>query len=159
VDRLHQAFLQSRFAGVVPLFAERPFLLRLEEFTVSGRIDAIYGSPEGPWEVVDYKTGRVADAADPLARLQLDLYALACTEVWAKDPSDLTLTYLYLGDGVEDRRPAGDPGDTRARVVAALRSMAGGDFDPTPGPYCRWCDFLPFCDAGRAHMTAAEGDR
>jgi ATP-dependent DNA helicase UvrD/PcrA len=157
VDRLHQAFLESRFSGVVPLYAERPFLLRLEEFTVSGRIDAIYGSPDEAWEVVDYKTGRVPDADDPLARLQLDLYALACTEVWGKDPSELTLTYLYLGDGVEDRRPAGDPAATRVRVLASLRAMAEGRFEPTAGAYCRWCDFLPFCQAGKDFMAGAGG--
>ncbi len=53
VERLRQAFLGSRFADVTPLHAERPFLLRLEGFTVGGRIDAIYGEPDGAWEVVD----------------------------------------------------------------------------------------------------------
>ena len=89
VDRLRQAFLASRFAGVVPLFAERAFLLRLDGFAVSGRIDAVFGAAvEGPWEVVDWKTGRRPPADDPLAGLQLDLYGLACVEVWGKRPSD-----------------------------------------------------------------------
>src|SRR5438094_909325 len=59
VERLQQAFLSSRFAGHVPLYAERPFLLHVDGHVVGGRIDAVYGTAEGPWEVVDYKTGKV----------------------------------------------------------------------------------------------------
>lgn len=156
IERLQRTFLRSRYAGVVPLYAERPFLLHLDGFVVSGRIDAVYGEPDGPWRVVDYKTGRKPEADDELSGLQLDLYALACTEVWNKRPQDLTLTYLYLDDGDEVSRPAGDSQATRARVLRALRGIAGGAFDPTPGVQCRWCDFLSFCEAGRAHVDELE---
>ncbi len=155
VERLQQNFLASRFAAEVPLFAERPFLLYLEGFVVSGRIDAVFGAPEGPWEVVDYKTGRKPPALDSLAGLQLDLYALACTEVWGKRPEELTLTYLYLATGEEDARPADDPELTRKRVALALEGIAAGRYDPVPGDHCRWCDFLSFCATGRHHLAAA----
>jgi DNA helicase-2/ATP-dependent DNA helicase PcrA len=154
VDRLRQAFLASRFAGVVPLFAERAFLLRMEGFAVSGRIDAVFGDAvAGPWEVVDWKTGRRPASDDPLAGLQLDLYGLACVEVWGKRPEELTLTYLYLSGGEEVSHPMGDPDEVRARVVASLRSIGEGSFDPTPGPWCHHCDFLSFCDAGRSWVA------
>jgi ATP-dependent DNA helicase UvrD/PcrA len=152
VDRLQRAFRDSRFAHAIPLYAERPFLLHLDGFVVAGRIDAVFGTPDGPWEVVDYKTGR-RPPDDELSWLQLDVYALACTEVWGRDPATLTLTYLYLGSGEEVTRPAGDPAETRGRVTSALQGMAEGRFEPVPGPYCRWCDFLSFCDAGRAYMA------
>ncbi|MDP9342693.1 MAG: ATP-dependent helicase [Actinomycetota bacterium] len=156
LERLREAFLASRFGDAVPLYAERPFVLSVDGGVVSGRIDAVYGTPGGPWEVVDYKTGRKPAAEDPLAGLQLDLYALACVEAFGKDPRDLTLTYLYLSSGEEDTRPAGDPGRTRERVMAALRGMAAGAFDPTPGEQCRWCDFRSFCEAGKAYLAAKE---
>lgn len=156
VERLQQSFLASRFARAVPLYAERPFLLYLDGFVVSGRIDAVFGTAEGPWEVVDYKTGREPDESDPVAGLQLDLYALACTEVFRKRPQELTLTYFYLGTGHEASRPAGDARATRARVARALRGIAGRAFEPAPGGYCRWCDFLPFCPEGRAFVAAGE---
>jgi DNA helicase-2/ATP-dependent DNA helicase PcrA len=149
VERLQQAFRDSRFADLVPVHAERPFLLRVGEWVVGGRIDAIFPRPDGGWEVVDYKTGRRPEADDPAARLQLDLYALACVEIWGRRPEDLVLTYLYLGTGEEDARPAGDPADIRARVLASLEAIAERRFDPAPGPVCRWCDFLAFCDPGR----------
>ena len=101
VERLRDAFLASRFADVSPLFAERAFLLRLGEFSVGGRIDAIFGDVDGPWEVVDWKTGRKPSAADPTAGLQLDIYGLAAVEIWGKAPADVALTYFYLASGEE----------------------------------------------------------
>ncbi|MFN2589804.1 MAG: PD-(D/E)XK nuclease family protein, partial [Actinomycetota bacterium] len=156
IDRLQRAFQDSRFADRIPLYAERPFLLHVDGFTVSGRIDAIFGTPDGPWEIVDYKTGRPPGSDDDVSGLQLDIYALAATEVWGKDPNDVTLTYLYLATGEEDSRPAGDPELVRKRVHQTLLAMAEGSFEPTPGPQCRWCDFLSFCDAGKRHVAAAE---
>ena len=156
VERLREAFLGSRFADVTPLHAERPFLLRLEGFTVGGRIDAVYGEPDGAWEVVDWKTGRRPADDDPLAALQLDLYGLACVEIWAKRPDDVTLTYLYLASGEEVSHPMEDPEVVKARVVAALRSIDAGAFDPTPGPHCTYCDFRAFCSEGKAWLAAKD---
>jgi DNA helicase-2/ATP-dependent DNA helicase PcrA len=150
---LKDAFRASRFADQVPLFTERPFLLYLDGIVVGGRIDAIFGTSEGPWEVVDYKTGRVPSEEDALAGMQLDLYALACAEVWGKKPEELTLTYFYLSEGKELSRQAGDLDEIRKRLMSSLSEMAQGIFDPSPGDQCRWCDFLTFCDAGRAHMA------
>jgi DNA helicase-2/ATP-dependent DNA helicase PcrA len=149
---LRQSFLASRFADKVPLFAERPFLLSVDGFTIRGRIDAIYGEPEGPWEVVDYKTGSRPDIGDPIARLQLDVYALACLDVWRKRAEELTLTYLYLASGTESTHRVEDEAAVRDRLSEWLAGIGEGRFEPTPGPQCRWCDFLPFCDAGRRHV-------
>ena len=155
MERLQKAWSSSRFATAPPLYAERPFLLYVGGFVVSGRIDAIFGAAEGPWEVVDYKTGRMPPEEDVLSGLQLDVYALACTEVWHKRPEDLTLTYFYLASGEEVSRMAEDPEATRTRVTGALEGISNGDFGPTPSDQCRWCDFLSFCDAGKAFVGGA----
>jgi DNA helicase-2/ATP-dependent DNA helicase PcrA len=153
VERLRQAFLESRFADRTPLFAERAFLLRFGDFTVGGRIDAIYGDPDGPWEVVDWKTGRKPDDDDPLARLQLDVYGLACVEIWGRHDVDLTLTYVYLASGDEVSRPMDEPSEVRARIEASLDAIGAGMFEPIPGVQCVYCDFKAFCAAGRAWLA------
>ena len=61
---------------------------------------------------------------------------------------------IYLASGEEVSRPAGDPSQTRSRVAEALRGIAAREFAPQPGEHCRWCDFLSFCDAGRAYVGA-----
>jgi len=152
-EGLREAWRRSRFADRVPLFTERPFLLYLDGMVVGGRIDAIFGDPDGPWEVVDYKTGRVPAEEDPLTGLQLDLYALACVDVFGKDPGGLTLTYFYLAEGKEVSRAAGDPEEIRARVRDTLAGIAAGRFEASPGRQCRWCDFLSFCPPGQAFMN------
>ena len=154
ITDLRTAFLDSRFGDLVPLYAERPFLLPLEGVTIKGRIDAIYGLPEGAWEVVDYKTGRLPPADDPLTRTQLDVYALACIDVWGKRPEELTLTYLYLAAGQERSYRPTDVAEIRERVAGWVRGIAASSFDPTPGEHCRWCDFRPFCDAGTRWLRA-----
>ena len=154
IERLRQMFLASRFADMVPLHAERPFLLPVGDRFVGGRIDAIYGAPDGPWEVVDYKTGRRPSGEDPLTRAQLDLYALACIDVWGKRPEDLTLVYLYLATGEEATYAVDEPDTVRDRVAGWLQAISNGEFEPSPGEPCRWCDFRPFCDAGRSWVDA-----
>ncbi|HSL11352.1 MAG TPA: ATP-dependent DNA helicase [Actinomycetota bacterium] len=153
VERLRHAFLDGRFAERTPLFAERAFLLRFGDFTVGGRIDAIYGEPDGPWEVVDWKTGRRPDDDDPIARLQLDVYGLACVEIWGRRDVDLTLTYVYLASGEEVSRPMDEPSEVRARIGASLDAIGAGMFDPIPGMQCVHCDFKAFCPAGRAWLA------
>ncbi len=150
IEGLRGAFLASRFASLVPLYAERPFLIPLEGVTVTGRIDAIFGVEDGPWEVVDYKTGSRPAADDPLARSQLDLYGLACVEVWRKRPQELKLTYLYLATGEEVSHTLDDVDEVRERAQGWIQGVRANVYDPTPGRHCRWCDFQPFCDAGRA---------
>ena len=153
-ERLRESFLASRFAGVPPLYAERAFLLRLGEFTVGGRIDAIFGEHDGPWEIVDWKTGRRPASDDPTLGMQLDVYGLAAVEIWGKAPEALTLTYLYLASGDEVTKPMDDPALVRERVDASLTAIGDGAFEPTPGRWCTHCDFRSFCDAGQAWLAS-----
>jgi DNA helicase II / ATP-dependent DNA helicase PcrA len=157
VERLREAFMGSRFVDAPPLFAERAFLLRLGGFTVGGRIDAIFGAVDGPWEVVDWKTGKRPPADDPSVGLQLDIYGLACVEIWGKTAAEVSLTYLYLATGEEVTKPMDDPAVVRERIVTALEAIGAGAFDPTPGTWCRHCDFRSFCDAGKAWLAADGG--
>jgi DNA helicase-2/ATP-dependent DNA helicase PcrA len=148
--RLRETWDASRFAGRTPLYAERPFLLVVDGFAVGGRIDAIFDDEDGSWEIVDYKTGRRPDDADPVAGMQLDVYAVAAGDIWGKRAEDLTLTYFYLDSNEIVSRPS-DPLDVvRARIRSTLAGIASRSFRATPGNQCRWCDFIAFCAPGRA---------
>jgi hypothetical protein len=41
----------------------------------------------------------------------------------------------------------------RARLAATLDALAASRFGPTAGPWCRRCDFVPFCPAGQEHTA------
>jgi DNA helicase-2/ATP-dependent DNA helicase PcrA len=154
MDALKQHYLASAYADRTPLFVERSFLLAFGRFTVSGRIDAIYEREDGGWEIVDWKTGK-RPADDTLSQMQLDLYALACMEVWGKRREELRATYFYLQSGEPVSHEPEEAAVLRARITAHLEAIEAARFDPTPGPQCRWCDFRSFCDAGTTFLATA----
>ncbi len=145
-------YLSSRFAKEPPLHIETPFDLVLSpDATITGRIDAIYRWGDDGWEIVDFKSGRPSD--NPAVKVQLEAYALAARAV---NPGiDLSVSFAYLGDGLDVRTEHADEPwleAARSRLIALTEAIRGGRFSPSPSPSCRWCDFLPFCERGRAFL-------
>ncbi|MGH9265648.1 MAG: ATP-dependent DNA helicase, partial [Acidimicrobiales bacterium] len=151
---LRASFLGSPWAELDPVRVEAPFVLAVGGHIVRGRVDAVY-EREGRLELVDFKTGRPAPEGDKAAGTQLDLYGLAAVDAWGTDPARLRTTYCYLRtDGpalavAADWDPSTLDG-VRARLAATLDALAEARFGPTPGRWCRGCDFLSFCPAGQA---------
>jgi DNA helicase-2/ATP-dependent DNA helicase PcrA len=149
---LKESFLASPWADLDPERVEAPFVLTAGNHVVRGRIDAVYRR-DGRLELVDFKTGRLAPMGDRPAALQLNLYGLAAIDMWGADPGHLRTTYCYL-------RPDGPPAllsadwdagaveSVRADLAATLDAIAAQQFEPTPGTWCRGCDFLPVCGSG-----------
>lgn len=152
-------FSASRFAAGSPVLVEAPFELRVgEHLWVRGRIDAVYDHGDR-WEVVDFKSGR--PRTNPATLVQLQTYAKAVTEVpFGLDrPDRLEVTFAYLGGGelVEDTHAADEPWLDQAsrRLEGLAEGIVGERWDPSPSDACRRCDFLRFCEAGRAHAGPA----
>ena len=154
VERLRESFLASRFAGVPPLYAERAFLLRIGEFTVGGRIDAIFGEPDGPWEIVDWKTGRTPAADDPHPRhAARRVRARRASRSGARPPRTSRSRTSTSRAATRSRSRWTTRRVVRERVDASLAAIGDGAFDPTPGRWCTHCDFRSFCDAGQAWLA------
>ena len=159
VASAYDRFSASRFATGRPMLVEAPFDLLVGPARVSGRIDAVYQSEPGSWEVVDFKTGRPSD--DPARRVQLEAYAIAADEAGfggAPVPQRTRVTFVYLGgDEVVEQTE-----DVDAEWLAAARShlselieiAMSGEYQPAPSNGCRTCDFARFCDAGTAWLEA-----
>lgn len=151
------AYEKSRFAAARARLVEAPFLLHLENgFRVRGRVDAIYAD-DGHWEVVDFKSGRPKD--DPARMVQLEAYAVAVNEVEfaGEHPETLDVTFAYLGGGLHEVTTRADDewvDSARSHLVEITDSIAFGEFDPDPGPWCHNCDFLQFCEPGRQEVAS-----
>jgi DNA helicase II / ATP-dependent DNA helicase PcrA len=91
-DQLRAGFEASPYVDAVPLAVETPFTLVLGGRLIRGRIDAVFATPEGRAQVVDWKTGNVA-AADPL---QLACYRLAWAELNGLDPAEVDAVFYDL---------------------------------------------------------------
>jgi hypothetical protein len=102
---------------------------------------------------------------DRSATLQLNLYGLAAVDTWGADPDRLRTTYCYLR---VDGPPALLSADWDAGALEAVRGdlaatldqlaksyathPATNGFATAPGRWCRGCDFLPACPAGRQYL-------
>ena len=113
-----QNFEQSRFAQPKPLMVEQPFTLYIGDgISIHGRIDAIYESDDGTWEIVDFKTGKTDP--DPL---QLAIYQRAVEEIWGKQARS---SWLLLRTGAEQPAPAVEDLGNLLRSSAAALTKAG----------------------------------
>ena len=149
-------FRASRFAGLTPVLVEAPFELQLGAARLAGRIDAVYQSEEGVWEVVDFKSGR--RHPDPALRVQLEAYAVAVHEAgFPAAPERTRVTFAYLGGGALDENTEEVDEDWRAEarehLVSLLAAAASGERSPAPSEACRPCDFARFCPEGRAWVA------
>ncbi|MEX1125583.1 MAG: ATP-dependent DNA helicase [Acidimicrobiia bacterium] len=148
-----KAFRNSRFSKRPAAMVEAPFeILAGDGYRVRGRIDAIY-IDGGHWEIVDFKSGR--PSSDPSRIVQLQSYALAATDVdfGHPAPENLDVTFAYLGGGlVESTYKADAEWVERARsdITSLTRSIDEKIFTEIPGQWCHSCDFLRFCEPGKA---------
>ncbi|GAB6902927.1 RecB family exonuclease [Kineosporia succinea] len=117
-----------------------------------GYVDRLDVAADGRLRVVDYKTGRApSEAFEAGALFQMKFYALV---LWrSRDVLPTMLQLVYLGDG-EILRYEPDAADLLAveRKVKALweaitLAARTGDWRPSPGRLCSWCDHRAICPA------------
>jgi DNA helicase-2/ATP-dependent DNA helicase PcrA len=94
---LRAAFAASPYADREAVAVEAPFALQLGGRLVRGRIDAVFGTDDGGYEVVDWKTGESGDA------LQLAVYRLAWAELAGVDPTRVSAAFLHIASGRVER--------------------------------------------------------
>ena len=96
--------------------------------------------------VVDYKTGLPRDQKFADESLQLSIYAMGVRQL-GYEPRELMLINVQDNTSVLTQRTEKQLDTARARVEEAAEGIAAGDFSPTPGQHCRWCDYRRLCPA------------
>lgn len=117
-EKLRAGFEAGPFADAQPVGVEVPFTLVLAGQLVRGRIDAVFRTADGRYQVVDWKTGSAA-RADPL---QLACYRLAWAELMKVDPAAIDAMFFDLHRGasvVYDELPG------RAEIEAVMSERLG----------------------------------
>jgi ATP-dependent DNA helicase UvrD/PcrA len=151
-----ERFEESPYGQSEAALVESAFNLRLSnEYEVRGRIDAIYIDGED-WEIVDFKSGR---PSEDLSRVvQLEAYAVAASQVdfGPRKPKDITVSFVYLGGGLKVISEHADS-EWQERAMSHLEALTDSiereEFEPTPGPWCRHCDFVKFCGPGQQQVA------
>jgi DNA helicase-2/ATP-dependent DNA helicase PcrA len=101
--RLQETFLASPYGTRKPVAIEEAFELVVGGRVVRGRIDAVYATDDGGYDVIDFKTGQVPrDFA--AASLQLSVYRLAWAGITGADPAAVDAGFYYVAQDLV-RRP------------------------------------------------------
>jgi DNA helicase II / ATP-dependent DNA helicase PcrA len=94
---LQEAFLASAWAERRPVEAEVLFETVVAGTAVRGRMDAVFGDPDGGFTVVDWKTGAVPDPSRiPALSVQLAAYRLAWAELAGVAPERVRAAFHYV---------------------------------------------------------------
>ncbi|MBI3333262.1 MAG: ATP-dependent helicase [Candidatus Omnitrophica bacterium] len=138
-------------AFAVPVFVEKSFLLQMEDAWIRGVMDRVDPLPEGGVEIIDYKSGKPKEDANPEEQLQLRLYALAAKEVFHLQPRKVSFYYLRNNQKLSFRQEPEALEETRGKIMGMIGAIRTGDFTPTPSLMkCRRCDFKALCPASMA---------
>ncbi|RHW25325.1 Dna2/Cas4 domain-containing protein [Nocardioides immobilis] len=117
-----------------------------------GVIDRVDIAPDGAIRVVDYKSSRSPSAEfEGKALFQLKFYALVIWRTRGVIPKRLQLVYLANAEILSYDPDEHDLLATERKVQAiwsAIRqAQETGDWQPSPGPLCKWCSHQALCPA------------
>ncbi len=134
-----------------PLFVEKAFTMRFQDFFIRGVIDRVDPCPEGGVEIIDYKSGKSKQEMGQEEQLQLRLYALACQEVFGLVPKRISFYYLRTHEKLSFEHRPEDQEKAKLQIEEILTQIRSGDFSPSPSPpKCRRCGFKNLCPASMA---------
>jgi superfamily I DNA/RNA helicase/RecB family exonuclease len=128
-----------------PVWFERQFTFKLGPHVLRGRVDRVDRTPNGEYELIDYKTGRPKSADELADDVQLALYAVAARESWGLEAS--RGAYYYLLDDVKVA-VSGDEQWIRDVATEVAEGIRAQEFEPTPSARaCSLCDYRLACPA------------
>ena len=138
---------QCLVAPPKPLYLEKDFSLKIGEYTLKGTIDRI-DQAEGGVEIIDYKTGKpkTEDDLDIGAKRQLLLYQIAVGRLFGQTPVKLTYNYLKDGSKVSFLGTEKQLAKLEMDAEETFGKIKAGDYAPTPGRHCKFCDFREICE-------------
>jgi putative RecB family exonuclease len=145
-DQMRTMLLASPKGSSTVIAAEHKFSFKLGEREIRGRIDRIDQLEEGVVRVIDYKTGIPKDRKFAEESLQLSIYAMAVAQM-NLSPRELVLINVQDNSEAVAGRTPKQLETARQKIEDAAQGIANGEFDPTPGQHCRWCDYKSLCPA------------
>jgi len=122
---------------------------------ITGKIDRVDKTPDGLFEVIDYKTAKKMPSQEAVEKdLQLAVYHLGLANRWPsiikeKRPVKVSLYYLKHGEKLSSLRQASAIDETQENMLKIIKGVSLAQkeekFDPKPNPLCDWCEYQRFC--------------
>lgn len=134
-----------------PVDVEVEFRLAIGGIRYKGKIDRLDRSPDGGYEVVDFKTGRSIISRDKLrVSPQANIYAHAVRERYGSLPAKVSMLYPARDNKTREYAVTEESLEEGLGIVKDCGSrIVDEQFDPTPGFHCRWCPYNKICPAAK----------
>ncbi len=127
-------------------FVEKNFVYKIGNYLFKGSIDRVDVLADGTYEIIDYKTGATKEKITYKEKRQLILYKMALEEGLGKKVSRLTFFYLKEGAPFSFVATAKDEEKLKQEIIETIAKISEGNFQPTPGYLCEYCDFNSICE-------------
>lgn len=146
LEILEEFYKSNEANWIIPEMLERPFNLKIGDYSFGGRIDRIDKLEDGTYEVIDYKTGQSKKDQKLNKDLQLSIYALACRDVYGIQAGKLSLYFLEDNTKHSTTRDSEQLSKAEKDIEKKADELMKSDFEATPGFPCQFCEYRLICN-------------
>ena len=127
---------------------EKRFKIEINGVPVTGSIDRVEKTPDGEYEVIDFKTGGVYETKNTIKEnTQMNVYALAVGSLYGKLPEKTSLFYLREGKILENPIKTDNLEQVKSNLENITKSILNEEFEAKPEKgACYNCGFRSICD-------------
>lgn len=131
-----------------PIDVEPKFKIILNDVTISGKIDRVEMTPDGDYEVIDFKTGYAYKTKNTIKDdVQMNIYALGTKKLYGKLPKKTSLFYIKFNKIVPHIINEEKLEEFQEGLIQKIDSIFNEEFNAKPDPQkCSRCDYASICD-------------
>ncbi len=131
-----------------PVDVEPKFKINLNDVTISGKIDRVEKTPEGEYEVIDFKTGSARKSKNTIKDdIQMNVYALGTEKLCGKLPKKTSLFYIKHNKVVPHIIEREKLDGFKKKLGITIDDIFDEKFPASPNTFkCSRCDYAPICD-------------
>ena len=131
-----------------PVDVEPKFKISLNDVTISGKIDRVEMTPEGEYEVIDFKTGGVYKNKNTIKdSIQMNVYALGTEKLYGKLPKKTSLFYIKHNKIVPHFIEEEKLTEFKEKLGDTVDDIFSEKFPANPDNWkCSRCDYAAICD-------------
>jgi ATP-dependent DNA helicase UvrD/PcrA len=128
--------------------AEQKFTITIGGIPIKGSIDRVEKTPQGEYEVIDFKTGSVSESNNSIKdNTQMNIYAIATEMLYQKPPKKTSLFYLKKNKIISNNIEPSPLEEFRRTMENKVNLILQEEFNATPSfEACRSCDYQNICD-------------